>query len=56
MLLNTEGKKTNTAYFYSHNNKLEIIWTVVPTIILSGVIVYGLQTWNKAMNPDIKSF
>tara|TARA_B110000438_G_scaffold294082_1_gene334911 strand:- start:439 stop:1413 length:975 start_codon:yes stop_codon:yes gene_type:complete len=47
------GKKTNTAYFYSHNNKLEIIWTIVPTIILSGVIVYGLQTWNKAMNPDI---
>jgi cytochrome c oxidase subunit 2 len=46
------GKKTNTAYFYSHNNKLEIIWTIVPTIVLSCVIVYGLQTWNKAMNPD----
>jgi|TARA_B110000196_G_scaffold284224_1_gene266617 cytochrome c oxidase subunit 2 len=46
------GKKTNTAYFYAHNNKLEIIWTVVPAIFLSGVIVYGLQTWNKAMNPD----
>jgi cytochrome c oxidase subunit 2 len=47
------GKKTNTAYFYAHNNKLEIIWTVIPTIFLSGIIVYGLQTWNKAMNPDI---
>ena len=47
------GKKTNTAYFYAHNNKLEIIWTVIPAIFLSGVIVYGLQTWNKAMNPDI---
>jgi len=46
------GKKSNTAYFYAHNNKLEIIWTVVPTIFLSGVIVYGLQTWDKAMNPD----
>ena len=46
------GKKTNTAYFYSHNNKLEIMWTIIPTIVLSGVIVYGLQTWNKAMNPD----
>ncbi len=46
------GKKTNTAYFYTHNNKLEIMWTIIPTIVLSGVIVYGLQTWNKAMNPD----
>jgi cytochrome c oxidase subunit 2 len=49
------GKKTNTAYFYAHNNKLEIIWTVIPAIFLSGVIVYGLQTWNKAMNPDISN-
>ena len=49
------GKKTNTAYFYAHNNKLEIIWTVIHAIFLSGVIVYGLQTWNKAMNPDISN-
>ena len=28
------------------------MWTIIPTIVLSGVIVYGLQTWNKAMNPD----
>ena len=46
------GNKNKTAYFYAHNNKLEIIWTVVPTIVLTGVIIYGLQTWNKAMNPD----
>ena len=38
------GKKGNTAYFFSHNNKLEIIWTVVPTIILTVLIVYGLKT------------
>ena len=33
------GKKNNTAYFFSHNNKLEIIWTVVPTIVLTVLIV-----------------
>jgi len=49
------GNKNRTAYFYAHNNKLEIIWTVIPAIFLSGVIVYGLQTWNKAMNPDISN-
>ena len=47
------GNKKNTAYFFSHNNKLEIVWTVVPTIILTVLIVYGLRTWDRAMNPDI---
>jgi len=46
------GKKNNKAYFFSHNNKLEIIWTVVPTIILTVLIIYGLRTWDKVMNVD----
>ena len=47
------GKKGNTAYFFSHNNKLEVIWTVVPTIILTVLIVYGLKTWDRAMNTNV---
>jgi len=47
------GKKENTAYFFAHNNKLEIAWTVIPTIILTTLIIYGLKTWDRAMNPDI---
>ncbi len=47
------GSKSNTAYFFAHNNKLELIWTVVPTIVLTGVIIFGLRTWEKAMNPDL---
>ena len=47
------GNKKNTAFFFSHNNKLEIVWTVVPTIILTGLIVYGLRTWDRAMNADV---
>jgi cytochrome c oxidase subunit II len=34
------------AYFYPDNHKLEIIWTVVPTIVLSALIVTGLKEWN----------
>lgn len=34
------------ALFYPHNNKLEFIWTIVPTVVLTGVIAYGLTTWN----------
>ena len=47
------GKKSNKAYFFSHNNKLEVVWTVIPTIILTGFIIFGLKTWDKAMNVEI---
>lgn len=46
------GSKDNTAYFLSHNNKLEVIWTVIPTIVLTGVIIFGLKTWDETMNVD----
>ena len=49
------GKKSNKAYFFSHHNKLEVIWTVVPTIILTGLIIFGLKTWDKAMNIEVSS-
>ena len=48
-----KGNKSNTAYFFAHNNKLELIWTVVPTIVLTGVIIFGLRTWDRAMNADV---
>lgn len=47
------GKKSNKAYFLSHNNKLEVVWTVIPTIILTALIIFGLKTWDKAMNVEI---
>jgi cytochrome c oxidase subunit 2 len=47
------GKKENTAYFFAHNNRLEIAWTVIPTIVLTALIIYGLRTWDRAMNPDV---
>ena len=47
-----KGKGNETAYYFVHNNKLEMIWTVVPAIVLTGVILYGLSTWNKITNAD----
>ena len=47
------GKKQNRAYYFTHNNKLEIIWTVVPSIVLTAVIIYGLRTWSNVMSPDV---
>ena len=48
-------KKDNKATFYPHNDKLEIIWTVVPTIVLTGLIIYGLTVWGKVMNPSTEN-
>ncbi|MFO0415068.1 MAG: cytochrome c oxidase subunit II [Bacteroidota bacterium] len=37
-----EGKK---AFYYPHNNKLELIWTAVPAIFLTVLVVFGLKFW-----------
>lgn len=41
------GRKGNVATFISHNNKIEMIWTVIPAIVLSVIIILGLKQWNK---------
>ena len=41
-----EGRK---ALYFADNNKLEAIWTIVPVIALSILILYGLYTWNSVM-------
>lgn len=35
------------AYWYPHNNKLEMLWTLVPTVTLVAGIIYGIIVWNK---------
>jgi cytochrome c oxidase subunit 2 len=32
-------------YFLAHNNKLELLWTVVPAIFLTVLVVIGLRNW-----------
>ena len=34
------------AYFYPHNAKLELIWTAVPAVVLSVIIILGLIQWS----------
>jgi len=38
--------KNRRATFFPHDNRLELIWTVIPSIVLAVIIIYGLQTWN----------
>ena len=44
-------KETNTAHYYPHNNKLEMIWTIVPAIVLAWLIISGLKQWNVVTGP-----
>lgn len=37
--------KDRKAYFYTHSNKLELLWTTVPAVFLAVIIVYGLSAW-----------
>ena len=37
--------KNRKAYFFPHDNRLELIWTVIPSIVLAVIIIYGLRTW-----------
>jgi len=38
-------QKDRKAYFYPHNNQLEVIWTVIPAIVMTILVVMGLRTW-----------
>ena len=45
-----KGEKGRKALFFADNNTLEAIWTIIPVIVLAGLIIYGLFTWNDIMN------
>jgi len=38
-------KDTKKAFYYPHNNKLEVLWTTVPAIFLCVLVGYGLYYW-----------
>lgn len=44
-------KKGQKALFYPVNHKLEFIWTVIPAVVLMGLIVYGLKLWINITAP-----
>lgn len=40
----TDNRK---AYYFPHNTKLELLWTTVPAIFLTVLVVFGLKYWFK---------
>jgi len=39
-------RKNRKADFFAHSNKLEAVWTIVPAIVLSALIIYGMRVWS----------
>ncbi len=42
-------KKGRKALFMPHDTRLEIIWTMVPAITMSFLVIKGLVAWNEVM-------
>jgi len=42
-----QHKKERSATFYPHNDRLEIIWTVIPAVAMAALVFTGLIEWNK---------
>ena len=47
-----KGEKGKKALFFADNNTLEAVWTIIPVIVLAGLIIQGLFTWTNIMNVD----
>jgi cytochrome c oxidase subunit 2 len=49
------GRKNRKAVFFAHSTKLELIWTVIPAMVLTGLIIYGLAVWNRVIYPSAEN-
>lgn len=47
-------KEDRKASFYPDNNKLEIIWTVVPGVVLAGLVI-SASSFISGVNPSAKA-
>lgn len=43
-------KMKRKAFFYPHNNTIEKIWTIIPAIVLTILVLFGFFTWRSITN------
>lgn len=44
------AKAKNKAYYYPHNDAIERLWTIVPAIVLTVLVLFGFFTWRSITN------
>ena len=50
-----QHKEGRRAYFFSHNNKIEVIWTIIPAIVMAALIFSGWKAWTRITGPAPKN-
>jgi len=48
------GSDKRKAHFLPHNNTIEKVWTIIPAIVLTILVVFGFFTWQKVMDTTNK--
>ncbi len=49
------GSENRKGFYYPHNNTIEKIWTIIPAIVLTILVVFGFFTWREVTNTtDVK--
>jgi len=51
-LFKYRGSDKRKGYFYPHNNTIEKVWTIIPAIVLTILVVFGFFTWRSVTNTD----
>lgn len=49
-----QHKEGRRAYFFAHNNKIEVIWTIIPAIVMASLIFAGWKAWTRITGPAPK--
>ena len=44
-----QGKGERKALFMPHDNRLEIVWTAIPAVVMTFLVISGLDAWNEVM-------
>ena len=44
------GSDKRKAHFLPHNNTIEKLWTIIPAIVLTILVVFGFFTWQNVMD------
>ena len=44
------AKAKRQAYYYPHNDAIERLWTIVPAIVLTILVLFGFFTWRSITN------
>jgi cytochrome c oxidase subunit II len=44
------GEKGRKVLYLPHDNKLEVIWTAIPAVVMTVLVIFGLVAWNDIMS------